>query len=89
MNYRDITIQTHAHDQSQTPEHAFKCQLLEIDNTRTYLLSETKTELEQQCIQLVSGYRIVDNGILYRIKKVWYLPSLTYPFIAVYRDCPV
>ena len=86
MNYRDITIQTHAHDQSQTPEHAFKCQLLEFGSERTYLLSKTKTELEQQCIHLAPGCRIMDNGILYRIKKVWYLPDLMYPFIAVYRD---
>ena len=89
MNYRDITIQTRPRKRDTINLHAFRCQLITIGNTRTYLLSETKRELERRHIFLLPGCKIIDDGVAYRIFDVWYSPRPMHPFITVYRDYAV
>ena len=89
MNYRDIAIQTRPLKRDTLNTHPFRCQVLELDSTRIYVLSETKRELERKHIFLNPGSKIIDGDETYRILEVWYSPRPMHPFISVYRDCTV
>lgn len=89
MTYKDITIQTRPRKRNTVNSYAFRCQLITVGNTRTYLLSETKRELERRHIFLLPGCKIIDDGVAYRILDIWYSPRPMQPFVIVYRDYAV
>ena len=81
MTNRIITIQPKGTAQLRS----YDCQLVMVDNIRTYVLDNTSQNLSG----LAPGCKVFDDSILYRIKEIWYSPDSKYAFIAVYRDLPV
>ena len=68
-----------------TEQHSFECQLVIIGNDQTYVLDNTSQNLSD----LVPGCKVFDEGILYRIKEIWYSPDSKYLFLNVYRNLSV
>lgn len=66
-------------------QHSCECQLVMIGNDRTYVLDNTTQNLSD----LAPGCKVFDQGVLNRIKEIWYSPDSRYAFISVYRDSPV
>ena len=81
MTNRIITIQPKGTSQ----QHSFECQLVIIGNDRNYVLDNTSQNLSD----LAPGCKVFDQGVLYRIKEIWYSPDSRYAFLNVYRDLPV
>ena len=81
MTNRIITITP----KGGTEQHSFECQLVIIGNDRTYVLDSTSQNLSD----LAPGCKVFDDGVLYRIKEIWYSPDSRYAFLNVYRDLPV
>ena len=83
MSNRTIILQINRHD--KTEQHSFECQLVIIGNDRNYVLDNTSQNLSD----LAPGCKVFDQGVLYRIKEIWYSPDSRYAFLNVYRDLPV
>ena len=83
MSNRTIILQINRHD--KTEQHSFECQLVIIGNDRNYVLDNTSQNLSG----LAPGCKVFDDGVLYRIKEIWYSPDSRYAFLNVYRDLPV
>ena len=83
MCNRTIILQINRHD--KTEQHSFECQLVMIGNDRNYVLDNTSQNLSD----FTPGCKVFDDGVLYRIKEIWYSPDSRYAFLNVYRDLPV
>jgi len=83
MSNRTIILQINRHD--KTEQHSFECQVVIIGNDRNYVLDNTSQNLSD----LAPGCKVFDDGVLYRIKEIWYSPDSRYAFLNVYRDLPV
>ena len=83
MSNRIIILQINRHD--KTEQHSFECQLVIIGNDRNYVLDNTVQNLSD----FTPGCKVFDDGVLYRIKEIWYSPDSRYAFLNVYRDLPV
>ena len=83
MSNRTIILQINRHD--KTEQHSFECQLVMIGNDRNYVLDNTSQNLSA----FTPGCKVFDQGVLYRIKEIWYSPDSRYAFLNVYRDLPV
>ena len=83
MSNRTIILQT-THN-GKTEQHSFECQVVIIGIDRNYVLDNTSQNLSD----LVPGCKVFDDGVLYRIKEIWYSPDSRYAFLNVYRDLPV
>ena len=81
MTNRIITIQPKGTSQQRS----YDCQLVMVGNIRTYVLDNTSQNLSD----LAPGCKVFDQGVLYRIKEIWYSPDSRYAFLNVYRDLPV
>ena len=81
MTNRIITIQPKGTAQLRS----YDCQLVMVGNIRTYVLDNTSQNLSD----LAPGCKVFDDGVLYRIKEIWYSPDSRYAFLNVYRDLPV
>ena len=81
MTNRIITIQP----KGTTQLRSYDCQLVMVGNIRTYVLDNTSQNLSD----LAPGCKVFDQGVLYRIKEIWYSPDSRYAFLNVYRDLPV
>lgn len=85
MNSKVITIQPI----ETTQQRSFDCQLVVICNVRTYVLDNTEQDQTDNLSDLVPGCKVFDDGVLYRIKEIWYSPDSKYLFLNVYRDLSV
>ena len=83
MSNRAIILQINRHD--KTEQHSFECQVVIIGNDRNYVLDSTTQNLSD----FTPGCKVFDDGVLYRIKEIWYSPDSRYAFLNVYRDLPV
>lgn len=83
MSNRTIILQINRHD--KTEQHSFECQVVIIGNDRNYVLDSTTQNLSD----FTPGCKAFDDGVLYRIKEIWYSPDSRYAFLNVYRDLPV
>ena len=83
MSNRTIILQINRHD--KTEQHSFECQVVIIGNDRNYVLDNTSQNLSD----FTPGCKVFDQGVLYRIKEIWYSPDSRYAFLNVYRDLPV
>ena len=81
MTNRIITIQPKGTSQQRS----YDCQLVMVGNIRTYVLDNTSQNLSG----FAPGCKVFDDGVLYRIKEIWYSPDSRYAFLNVYRDLPV
>ena len=68
-----------------TEQHSFECQAVMIGDDRNYVFDSTTLNLSD----LAPGCKVFDQGVLYRIKEIWYSPDSQYAFLNVYRDLPV
>ena len=83
MNEKEITIQTYVLKKGKYDRRTFRCQLITVGNTRTYLLDNTKNELHLMRFTPAPGNRVFDGEKTYYIKEIWYWPRPKYVFIAV------
>ena len=83
MSNRTIILQINRHD--KTEQLSFECQVVMIGNDRTYVFDNTTQNLSA----FTPGCKVFDDGVLYRIKEIWYSPDSRYAFLNVYRDLPV
>ena len=85
MNSKIISIQPKVTTQLRS----YESQVVSIGNVRTYVLDNTKQDQTDNLSDLSPGYKVFDDGVLYRIKEIWYSPDSRYAFLNVYRDLPV
>ena len=81
MDNKIITIQ----QKGTTEQRLFECQVVIIGIDRNYVLDNTSQNLSG----FAPGCKVFDDGVLYRIKEIWYSPDSRYAFLNVYRDLPV
>ena len=77
LDYRKITIQTHAQLKRDVDQHSFDCQEIRVANTRTYVLCVA----EQDLADIAPGCKLLDSGKEYRVRKILFWPSPGYAFI--------
>ena len=83
MGLREITIQTYVLKKGKYDRRSFNCQLITVNNTRTYLLDNTKNDLLLKHFTLAPGNRVFDGDKTYYIKEIWYWPRPKFVLIAV------
>ena len=77
MDYKEVTIQTHALMKGDLDQRSFNCQVIRVANTRTYVLCAT----EQDLTDIAPGCKIFDSGKEYRVRKILFRDSPKYAFI--------
>lgn len=86
MDTKEIVIQSFNLKKGKPEKRTFTCQLITIGNTRTYVLDNTKRDLQRTNFKIAPGCKVFDDGVVYRVDSISYWPRPKYVFITVSRD---
>ena len=84
MNRKTITVQTNVKKKGKLDQRSFTCQVIELGESRVYVLDNTKNDLTRKRFQLTPGCRLTDEGITYNIENIEYGKKPMYPFLITY-----
>ena len=88
MNRKTITVQTNVKKKGKLDQRSFTCQVIELGESRVYILDKTKNDLTRKRFQLTPGCRLTDEGITYNIENIEYWKKPMYPFLIIQGGKP-